>query len=168
MAIENEMDIIAIGSQSYITIIDPRSSSIVTKIPSQDSDWGVRSLSFNGNIISIGGGQGHLSFFNIKAGKYLELVHNQKNWYSSSKGWLHRDDSYYTYFNGMDIPNAIHTHSYSPSKTKIFAGGGPLMVINYPYLFLVIILFFDSWDLKEVMELFFVNICKICTYKKLI
>jgi len=88
---------------------------------------GVRSVSFNNSLVSIGGGMGHLSFFNLKAGKYLEVDPNV-TWLNSGSGWLSKDVTFYTHFNGMDIPNAIYTHTLSPSKTKLFLGGGPLML----------------------------------------
>jgi len=38
-----------------------------------------------------------------------------------------KDDTYHNFFSGLPRPpNAIYTHSYSPSRTKIFTAGGPL------------------------------------------
>lgn len=44
----------------------------VKKIASRYSGCGIRSASFQGNILTIGTGLGMLMFYDIRAGKYLE------------------------------------------------------------------------------------------------
>eukprot|EP01114_Cavostelium_apophysatum_P014870 TRINITY_DN3956_c0_g1_i1.p1 TRINITY_DN3956_c0_g1~~TRINITY_DN3956_c0_g1_i1.p1 ORF type:complete len:416 (-),score=74.54 TRINITY_DN3956_c0_g1_i1:57-1304(-) len=127
LALDHQKNLVAVGTQFYTYIIDERSSDVVFAVPSKDADWGVRSLALNENILSVGGGMGHLSFFDLRGGHFLNFK-SGNDWLSTSDGWLDRDLTFYTQFNGADVPHAIYTHEYSPSKTKLFVGGGPLML----------------------------------------
>ncbi|OUM59871.1 hypothetical protein PIROE2DRAFT_14481 [Piromyces sp. E2] len=72
IGLETENNIYAIGSQSYISIIDPRSTTVAHKIPSLDDGWGVRALSFKYYNLAVGGGYGRLSFYDLRNQKYHE------------------------------------------------------------------------------------------------
>jgi WD40 repeat protein len=72
IGLESENNIYAIGSQSNISIIDPRATSIVHKIESLDEGWGVRALSFKYYNLAIGGGYGRLAFYDLRNQKYHE------------------------------------------------------------------------------------------------
>ena len=50
---------------------------------------GVRSVSFKGNILTIGTGGGLMQFWDLRAGKYLESTMNSNRAVSlkASKGW---------------------------------------------------------------------------------
>jgi len=127
LAVETEHNIIAVGSQHFVTFLDPRSSSIIHKAPSQDQDWGVRSLSCKwGTVVTVGGGMGRISFFDLQKNSYREVV--GVKYLETGHGWLHKDATYRTHFASVFVPNAVYTHCYDPSGTKIFAGGGPLML----------------------------------------
>jgi WD repeat-containing protein 40A len=52
LAWDQQYNILAVGSQNYVTIVDPRSSQIIQQIVSKDEEWGVRSLSFQVSITS--------------------------------------------------------------------------------------------------------------------
>jgi hypothetical protein len=43
--------------------------------------------------------EGRISFFDIKAGKF-HIVDGNKPYYQTGKGWLDRDEIYYSHFNG--------------------------------------------------------------------
>ena len=72
IGLETDNNIYAIGSQSYVSIIDPRSTTVAHKIPSLDDGWGVRALSFKYYNLAIGGGYGRLSFYDLRNQKYHE------------------------------------------------------------------------------------------------
>lgn len=71
MSADNDNQLVAVGSQQHITYIDPRSSQPVMSVRSQDDRWGVRSLSINNNIATIGGGFGRVSFFDFRSKQYM-------------------------------------------------------------------------------------------------
>ncbi|CAG8646486.1 3092_t:CDS:2, partial [Acaulospora colombiana] len=131
-----QFNLLAVGSQAHISVVDPRSASIVHEIDSVDDGWGVRSLNFNNHIITTGGGFGRLSFYDMRAQKYLEFpVHTDTaessmvcNYKETGSGWLHRDALYMNHFAGYALQNAIYTLSYDQSGTKLFTGGGPLQL----------------------------------------
>lgn len=62
----------AVGCRSNTLLLDPRTLQAVKKIASRYSGCGIRSASFQGNILTIGTGLGMLMFFDVRANKYLE------------------------------------------------------------------------------------------------
>ena len=46
------------------------------KIPSRNSGCGIRSVSFKGNILTIGTGIGLMLFWDLRASKFLESTMN--------------------------------------------------------------------------------------------
>jgi len=95
IGLETTNNIYAIGSQSFVSIIDPRSSTVVHKIESLDDSWGVRALSFKYYNLAIGGGYGRLSFYDLRNQKYHE-------WETAAK-------------TSSDGLNSIPLHSLNPS-----------------------------------------------------
>jgi WD repeat-containing protein 40A len=130
----SKVDLFAVGSQEHISVVDPRSSSIVHEISSVDEGCGVRSLCFNDHIITTGGGYGRLSFYDLRAQQYLYFPQSDSgkslalNYKESGIGWLNRDSVYRNHFAGYSIQNAIYALSYDESGTKLFTGGGPLQL----------------------------------------
>jgi WD repeat-containing protein 40A len=188
---EDNSNYVAIGSINHITMMDMRSPKECVAVPSVDEGWGVRSLSFNGNICTIGGGKGRLSFYDMRAMKYLTLCqgedqHNCHDHISADNipqlhnrdergihdsvrisyadptqivtvnaphrrrrvatkelknrgsfvndtvtaGYLECARGYVgTSTDEVSAPvNAIYTHAYNPSGTRLFAAGGPLQL----------------------------------------
>ncbi|KAL7720678.1 WD repeat-containing protein 40A-B [Entamoeba marina] len=120
MDVKQEDNLIAVGSRSFTTVMDPRNSQEVIIIGHVDVNWGVRSVLFLDNYLMIGGGSGSVSFVDMR----------------KPKGFLH---SVYHKCNGIvrntfpdmgenEIPQAVYTISSNPSKTSLFVGGGPLLV----------------------------------------
>lgn len=62
----------AVGCRSYTLLLDPRTLQAVKKIASRYNGCGIRSASFQQNILTIGTGLGMLMFYDVRAGKYLE------------------------------------------------------------------------------------------------
>ena len=64
----------AAGSQSHITLIDPRLGRAVQDVLSVDAHHGVRSLVFKGeHLLSSGSGRGRISFLDLRINRYLEI-----------------------------------------------------------------------------------------------
>lgn len=125
----------AVGSRSHVTLIDGRQPCrAASSFQSLDRDCGVRSLQFNSNVLSMGTGAGHLYFYDLRAGRYLDTEACSHGASSSrvcalktSQGWLRHDAVYRDFFTGYpEPPNALYTHCYSPARSKIFVAGGPL------------------------------------------
>ncbi|KAL2919634.1 hypothetical protein HK105_200547 [Polyrhizophydium stewartii] len=71
LSLDYRHHLVAVGSQSHISIIDPRVGGIVHIFESRDEGWGVRSLCANGDIFAVGGGLGRISFYDMRAQQYL-------------------------------------------------------------------------------------------------
>ncbi|KAL5005380.1 hypothetical protein ScPMuIL_018836 [Solemya velum] len=126
LAVSKEKSMYAIGSQSHINLIDPRSTNTLTTIISKYSGGGVRSVSFQKDIITIGTGVGQILFFDLKAGKYLECNCGHACSLEVGDGMLLHDENYHNYFFNQNSPNAVYTHHYDSTGTRLFAAGGPL------------------------------------------
>lgn len=80
----------AVGCRSYTLLLDPRTLQAVKKIASRYSGCGIRSATFQGNILTVGTGLGMLMFYDIRAGKYLESSINSSRTVvlKASKGYV--------------------------------------------------------------------------------
>ncbi|XP_041376304.1 DDB1- and CUL4-associated factor 12-like [Gigantopelta aegis] len=126
MCVSKKKTLYAIGSQSAVTLIDPRSRNIASTIMSKHRERGIRSVNFNEEIITIGTGVGVILFYDLRAGKYLEMNCGHACSLTVSQGWLKHDENYHDFFMDQDYPNAIYTHTYDDSGLRLFAAGGPL------------------------------------------
>lgn len=91
---------IYIGSQTQVTFLD---LDLYTRSLVQIDDAGVRSIKLNKSVLSLGGGSGTVSFLETRQMNFL---------------------------NSLNLPEgpALYTLQYSPDKTRLFLGGGPLQV----------------------------------------
>jgi len=105
---------LAVGSQSSVTVVDQRTKKVVLSIPSHDSDWGVRSVTFFHHLITIGGGAGRVSFYDRRMNQPL-LQQNHPRPVLLDTG------------HDQTLPHAVYTHNFDPSGTRMFIGGGPLL-----------------------------------------
>ncbi|KAJ3127477.1 DDB1- and CUL4-associated factor 12 [Physocladia obscura] len=128
LQVSENSGIIAVGSQSYVSLIDPRQSELVTSIKSMDVDWGVRSLAFDAKSrLTVGGGMGRISFLDMRMYEYLActMKPNGKTDELTQK-WLDVNA------NGRSSSgfsrDAIYTLAYCPFGVRLFAGGGPLQL----------------------------------------
>ncbi|GFO34255.1 Ddb1- and cul4-associated factor 12-like [Plakobranchus ocellatus] len=142
MASSEDLGVFAVGSQSYVTLIDqrhkgnPRCNPL--QIPPSHGERGIRSLSFNQNMITIGTGDGRVLFYDMRAAQFL---HRQKGTHCElhvGDGWLKHDANYWEHFVHVQYPNAIFTHCYDKWNARLFVAGGPLpagLYGNYAGLF---------------------------------
>ncbi|XP_054373747.1 DDB1- and CUL4-associated factor 12-like isoform X2 [Molothrus ater] len=136
-----EWSVYAVGSQAHVSFLDPRQPSHnVKSVCSKERGSGIRSVSFYEHIITVGTGQGSLLFYDIRAQRFLNekpphACYGQKQKLGGSeilklttgKGWLNHDETWRNYFSDIHFfPNAVYTHCYDSSGTKLFVAGGPL------------------------------------------
>ncbi|KAH9518562.1 DDB1- and CUL4-associated factor 12 [Bulinus truncatus] len=141
-ASSDEMGLFAIGSQAYVTLLDQRAGGELKskwlQIPSKHGERGIRSLSFNQNMITIGTGDGRVLFFDLRISRFLYNEDNEHSELQVGDGWLRNDSNYREHFNQGYYPNAIYTHCYDENKARLFVAGGPLpagLYGNYAGLF---------------------------------
>ncbi|GAB0206655.1 DDB1- and CUL4-associated factor 12 [Grus japonensis] len=141
LAYGQEWSVYAVGSQAHVSFLDPRQPSHnVKSVCSKERGSGIRSVSFYEHIITVGTGQGSLLFYDIRAQRFLDekpprACYGQKQKLGGSeilklttgKGWLNHDETWRNYFSDINFfPNAVYTHCYDSSGTKLFVAGGPL------------------------------------------
>lgn len=139
LAYGSEWSVYAVGSQAHVSFLDPRQPSYnVKSVCSRERGSGIRSVSFYEHIITVGTGQGSLLFYDIRAQRFLEerlsacygskpRLAGENLKLTTGKGWLNHDETWRNYFSDIDFfPNAVYTHCYDSSGTKLFVAGGPL------------------------------------------
>lgn len=123
----NERNVYAIGSKSSIYLLDANDLTTRT-IQSKHQSCGVRSISFSGDLLTIGTGAGGILFYDLRMMNYLD--DERQNTYSSlncSEGYVKHDEEYYEAFlSNMEYKPAIYTHRYDRTSTRLFVAGGPL------------------------------------------
>jgi len=116
MAFDEVRGLLAIGSKLHTSLFDIRSNKLLQNISIPDGR--VRSLNFYGNYVSMGGGGGYLSFYDLQKMGYSKLNSKQDiYYYMSGKGWKESD---------TQGAHAIFTHNYNPEGNMLFVAGGPL------------------------------------------
>lgn len=91
LSCDEDAHMYAVGSKANTDLLDARTLQVIKKIPSRNNGCGIRSVSFKGNILTIGTGIGLLLFWDLRAGKFLESTMNSNRAVSlkaSTKGWL--------------------------------------------------------------------------------
>jgi len=128
LSTDEECQIYAVGSKAHTDLLDSRTLQSVRKIPSRNQGCGIRSVSFKGNILTIGTGIGLMLFWDLRAAKFLESTMNSNRavQLKASRGWVQRDDTFMDAYQNQKYLPAIYTHSYDASGTRLFAAGGPL------------------------------------------
>ncbi|XP_064607829.1 DDB1- and CUL4-associated factor 12-like isoform X2 [Liolophura sinensis] len=126
LAINKDRSLYAVGSQSHVTLFDPRAMNISVVIQSEHRGCGIRSLSFQEDIVTVGTGVGLILFYDLRAGKYLDCHCGHPCRLTVGPGWLLHDENYTDFFMDQVYANAIYTHSYDSTGTRLFAAGGPL------------------------------------------
>ncbi|CAL5228259.1 g11362 [Coccomyxa viridis] len=137
--------LVAVGSQSHVSLIDPRKKTPVQEVESLDHSHGVRSLTFLDHLLSCGSGRGRMFFYDMRAAAYLELdpldappvSQNSRpgstlpdrttNFLQCGPGYLNQTDAVYLeHFHGEQVFNACYSHAWDPTSTRLMCVGGPL------------------------------------------
>lgn len=92
IAKHNHSSLLAIGSLYYTSLIDPRQPWNFQTMPSLDSNWGVRSVDFNNNLLAVGGGKGRIAFIDTRKMEFLPVGTDDEGracyYYQTGSGWL--------------------------------------------------------------------------------
>uniref|UniRef100_H3CZA2 DDB1 and CUL4 associated factor 12 n=1 Tax=Tetraodon nigroviridis TaxID=99883 RepID=H3CZA2_TETNG len=139
LAYGQDWSVYAVGSQSHVSFLDPRQPAHTIKsVSSRERGSGIRSVSFYEHIVTVGTGLGSLLFYDIRAQRFLEKPLNLTGGYrkcpgegilklTTGTGWVNHDETWRSYFSDVhSFPNAVYTHCYDNSGTKLFVAGGPL------------------------------------------
>jgi len=131
LTMDEDCQMYAVGSKAHTDLLDSRTLQSVRKIPSRYQGCGIRSVSFKGNILTVGTGIGLMLFWDIRACKFLESNMSIMNTRTrvqlrASRGWVQREDIFLEGFQNQSYLPAIYTHCYNSSGTRLFAAGGPL------------------------------------------
>lgn len=120
-------NIYSIGSKSNIYLLDASGICLQT-IESKHQQCGVRSISFAGDLLTIGTGSGGILFYDVRMMNYLEDERRETFCcLSCSEGYVRHDEDYYEAFlSNMEYTPAIYTHRYDRTATRLFVAGGPL------------------------------------------
>ncbi len=111
--------LIAAGGRDFVSFFDPRQEGIVHSEPSFNHSMGVRSISFRGNLMTVGGGMGRLCFYDLTAGAWHRFENNKP--YRVLESQL-------LGAGGQDEFQAVYAHNWDCDGARLFAGGGPLML----------------------------------------
>ncbi|XP_078614863.1 DDB1- and CUL4-associated factor 12-like [Branchiostoma floridae x Branchiostoma japonicum] len=127
LTLDLERGLFALGSQSHVSFLDATTMKHVLNVPSKDKGTGVRSISFRGDIVTMGTGAGSLLFYDIRARRFLDCNCGMTLRLRSGEGWLKHDEMYREFFSDQDhFPNAVYAHLYDDAGVRLFAAGGPL------------------------------------------
>jgi len=148
MALDDRHGLYAVGDVNNLSLIDPRmSNGLVKSFESLDEGWGVRSLAFNKEVLTVGGGYGKISFYDLRAQNFVvlpiertervslgvgrgmsALPSDQTQVLETGFGWLKHDHVLLEGFADHDIRHAVYTLQYDCTGTKMLTGGGPLQL----------------------------------------
>ncbi|KAJ3163181.1 DDB1- and CUL4-associated factor 12 [Geranomyces michiganensis] len=121
----------AVGSAYKVSVLDSRARETVLTFDSLDEGWGVRSLLFEDSVISIGGGKGRISFYDLRMPGYISwesslLSNHNERYLTTGAGYLERDNVIDETFEGGEFRNAVYV--LSRRNGRLFAAGGPLQM----------------------------------------
>ncbi|XP_013791561.1 DDB1- and CUL4-associated factor 12-like, partial [Limulus polyphemus] len=128
LAQQQEKGIYVVGSRAHTSFFDNRTLRLIKSIPSKQERVSIRSLSFLGDLLTIGTGIGEIHFYDLRASDYLKQVDSSHQAFlSTSKSWVYPDELIFQeYLMNWEHNTAIYTHCYDTSGTRLFAAGGPL------------------------------------------
>lgn len=88
---QEERGVYAVGSRSHTTILDARSLQPIQNknIASPFPTCGIRSVSFRGDLLTIGTGTGSILFYDLRASKYLTYRDSAREVvFKTNIGWV--------------------------------------------------------------------------------
>lgn len=125
--------VFAVGSLHHLMLVDDRdpNTTDITSVKILEPAQGIRSLSFQGDIITIGACRTSLMFYDVRNRKYVSDHENGpvkrtlKNGYVADN-WDWHMHRYSFYPPSTSDVISIMTHCYDDSGLRLFAAGGPL------------------------------------------
>ncbi len=108
----------AVGGRDYVSFFDRRVDGVLRSVQSCNRGMGVRSLCFRDNLLSVGGGLGRLSFFDLAAGKFRRFEEARSYRLLAGSPGAGQEEE----------PQAIYVHRWDDAGARLFVGGGPLLL----------------------------------------
>eukprot|EP00026_Physarum_polycephalum_P009548 Phypoly_transcript_09676.p1 GENE.Phypoly_transcript_09676~~Phypoly_transcript_09676.p1 ORF type:complete len:390 (+),score=37.57 Phypoly_transcript_09676:137-1306(+) len=124
MAVDQTYDFMAVGYQTGVCVLDMRGPTVAMRIDDYagNTQWGIRSIDIFHHFISIGGGYGHMSFFDLRNKSYIE-TREGKYTLKTGKGWVDAAN----HFPEFEGHHAIYSNKFDPSGGRLLVAGGPIM-----------------------------------------
>ena len=89
---QSDLNLYAVGSKSHVSLLDAKSLVPLHKVISKNQGSGIRSLSFNNELLTIGTGAGTVLFYDVRAMNYLEFgsktASENYSYLKASKGFV--------------------------------------------------------------------------------
>lgn len=123
MAVDQTHDLIVVGHQEGICVVDMRGPVCAMEIINDHNRWGIRSVDIFHHFVSIGGGFGRLYFYDLRNKSYVEMNSNGKVSLKTRNGWIDGMGRH-TEFDGR---HAIYSNKFDPSGGRLLVAGGPIM-----------------------------------------
>lgn len=131
------------GGVRLLSGYDPRADKVTFRTPFQDYR-GIRSISSDGTHVTFCTASGLIAFTDLRLPLLFPIGDTPKthqNRQSTSRPILHRNshsyqllggyvrptEFYTAHFPGLPVEQAIFTHAYDPTGTRLFVGGGPAL-----------------------------------------
>jgi len=124
MAVDQTYDFMAVGYQTGVCVLDMRGPTCAMRIDDYagNTQWGIRSIDIFHHFISIGGGFGRMSFYDLRNKSYIE-TREGKYTLKTGSGWV--DPAYH--FSEFMGHHAIYSNKFDPSGSRLLVAGGPIM-----------------------------------------
>lgn len=90
VCLEQREDVIAVGSQNHVMLIDPRDRKGSSRsIQTLEQNQSIRSLTLNEHLLTVGSGFGKISFYDLRAGSFTGWGEDSKTqMLEMGNGWL--------------------------------------------------------------------------------
>ena len=114
----------AVGGRDFVSFFDRRVEGILRSVQTCNRGMGVRSLCFRDALLSVGGGLGRLSFFDLAAGKFRRFGEGEaaRSYRQVTGPPQPRADG------EPQEPQAVYVHRWDDAGARLFVGGGPLLL----------------------------------------
>jgi WD repeat-containing protein 40A len=153
MAANEEDATVVVGSRTHLGFCDFRQRRLASSVPLPYNDVNcARSLSWNGPLLTIGGGRGLVSFYDRRFGYLMDeerrvgvghedystqrriprRIHqlvNDDTCVTLSNPRVYEDDERFAEY----LTPAIFAHAWDESKTRLVVGGGPLQAVLHGF-----------------------------------
>lgn len=125
LAVNEDRNVVAVGSQAGTFMFDPRESSALGRLECIGDRWGVRCLTFNKDVLTIGSGGGTIAFYDLRQASLRRI--QSSSCLKCSSGSMQQPAESIAAEIGGTSPQAAYTIQYDCMNTKVFVGGGPLI-----------------------------------------
>jgi WD repeat-containing protein 40A len=106
--------------------LEPRTDRYLSSSFRHMLPYGVRSLSWRGPLLTLGTGAGEVLFYDVRNDKFLTCKCGHSEVLRINSGHTVSSEMFDDMFHDYPVPNAVYTHCYDPSGSRLFTAGGPI------------------------------------------